>query len=148
MRSGMRFTGCTPLIPLPINGNMLRHMAIPTSPLKRCPDLLVPVIANILASRPVVDQASGHLPSRRVSLQGHIAQGGVYRQEVTLSRQEYDELMMLFNRTMGQAFLVPIQSSQRVCAARFATSPLLAKQGVFISLYKLPATGTKLWDNS
>lgn len=118
-------------------------MAILTSPLKHCPDLLVPVMANILASRPIVDRLPSDLQARRTQTQSPMMQC-LHRQMVALTRREYDELMMLFNRTMGQAFIVPLRQSQQLCTVTFATPPLLAKQLVHISLRRLASTRIKL----
>lgn len=58
--------------------------------------------------------------------------------------RRYDELMMLFNRTMEQAFIVPLRPSQKFCTVTFAAPPLIAKQLVHISLRKLASTKIKL----
>ena len=68
----------------------------------------------------------------------------LHRQMVALTREEYDELMILFNRTMGQAFIVPLRPSQKLCTVTFAAPPLLAKQLVHISLRKIASTRIKL----
>ena len=125
-----------------VHDNMLSGMATPASSLKHCPDLLVPVMTNILASRPIVDRLSGDMQARRTQTQNPTRQC-LHRQTVTLTRKEHDELMMLFNRTMGQAFIVPLRRSQ-FCTVSFATPPLLAKHLVHISLRKLASTRVKL----
>ena len=110
----------------------------PASSLKHCPDLLVPVMTNILASRPIVNRLSGDMQAPRTLRQKPTMQC-LHRQTVTLTRKEYDELMMLFNRTMGQAFIVPLRRSQ-FCTVSVATPPLLAKHLVHISLRQLAST--------
>ena len=68
----------------------------------------------------------------------------LHQQRVALTRAEYDELMMLFNRTMGQAFTVPLEPSQKICTVTFAAPPLLTKPLVYICLRKLASTRLKL----
>ncbi|MEP7152749.1 MAG: hypothetical protein ABI856_13655 [Nitrospira sp.] len=100
-------------------------------------------MANILASRPIVDRLPSDMQARRTQTQSPTMQC-LHRQMVALTRKEYDELMMLFNRTMGQAFIVPLRQSQQLCTVTFATPPLLAKQLVHISLRRLASTRIKL----
>lgn len=100
-------------------------------------------MTNILASRPMVDCLPGDMQARRTQTQNPTMQC-LHRQMVALTRKEYDELMMLFNRTMGQAFIVPLWQSQKFCTVSFATPPLRDKQLVHISLRKLASTRIKL----
>lgn len=118
-------------------------MATPTASLVQCPDVLVPLMANILASRPIIDRLPSDTRARRTQAQPSTVHC-LHQQRVALTRAEYDELMMLFNRTMGQAFTVPLEPSQKICTVTFATPPLLAKPLVYISLRKLASTRIKL----
>lgn len=100
-------------------------------------------MANILASRPIIDRLHSDPRARRTQPSSSTMQC-LHRQMVALTREEYDELMMLFNRTMGQPFTVPLEPSQKICTVTFATPPLLARQLVHISLRKLASTRIKL----
>ena len=126
-----------------VHAKMSRYMASPTSSLKHCPDLLVPVLTNILASRPILDRLSGDIQAWR-TLPLSPSMQCLHRQMAALTRDEYDELMRLFNRTVGQTFIVPLRPSQKFRTVTFAAPPLLAKQLVHISLRKLASTKIKL----
>lgn len=119
------------------------YMATPTSPLTQCPDVLVPLMANILASRPIIDRLPSDTQAQRPQASPSTVHC-LHQQSVALTRAEYDELMMLFNRTMGQAFTVPLEPSQKICTVTFAAPPRLAKPLVYISLRKLASTRIKL----
>ena len=115
-------------------------MTSPSSSPSPCPDLLVPVMANVLASRPIIDSLDTVTLRKRT--QADLTRlPCCYRQTVELTRAEYDELMILFNRT--QPFTVPLRSSQKVCTVTFASPPILAKPWVSIKLRKL-ASSTRL----
>ncbi len=109
----------------------------------QCPDVLVPLMANILASRPIIDRLPSDTQAQRPQAQPSTVHC-LHQQSVALTRAEYDELMMLFNRTMGQAFTVPLEPSQKICTVTFAAPPRLAKPLVYISLRKLASTRIKL----
>lgn len=79
-------------------------------------------MANILASRPIIDRQPNDTQAQRTYAQSFTVHC-LHQQRVALTRTEYNELMMLSNQTMGRAFTVPLEPSQNICTVTFSAPP-------------------------